>query len=158
MDKINTELLNVLEDNGRITHEELGKRLNLSRPAIHDRVHKLEKEKFIQGYRCIIDWKKLGQAIKAFIYIRTSGVECKQVSHRFAQLSVPNVVIEECHRLAGEWCFALKARGKTPEDIANLIDIIRQVPGTIETSTTFILSTVKENGICDCKTNDSKED
>lgn len=149
MDSTNLDILRLLEENGRSTHEDIAKQLHLSRPAIHERVHKLEKENIIKGYRGIINWKKLGQSIKAFIYIKTSGVDCKEIASRYAELQVENVVIEECHRLAGEWCIALKVRSKTPDDIANLIDTLRSIPGTIETTTTFILSTVLENGVKD---------
>lgn len=145
MDNMNISLLIQLEKNGRSTHEELSKKLKLSRPAVHERVGKLESSKHIKGYRAIVDWKKLGQPIKAYIYIKTCG-SCKKVAMDMSKISVDETTIEECHRMAGEWCIAIKIRTSTPQHIVELLDRIREHEGVTETYTSFVLETVFENG------------
>lgn len=147
MDEINMRILSLLEENGRITHEEIAKRLHLSRPAIHDRVHKLERDGFIRGYRAVVDWTKLGQTVKAFVYIKTQGVDCQNTAVKLSSMKIDNIVIEECHRLAGPWCYSLKIRSQAPKDITKFIDTAREIPGIIETNTIFVLTTVSENGV-----------
>ncbi|HBC31813.1 MAG TPA: Lrp/AsnC family transcriptional regulator, partial [Clostridiales bacterium] len=56
MDFLDMQIIKSIEKEGRISHEELSKRLNLSRPAIHNRVAKLEDQGIITGYKAIIDW------------------------------------------------------------------------------------------------------
>ena len=58
MDEIDVKILKLLEFNGRMSHEEISKRLNLSRPAIHQRISKLEQNNIIKGYRTDINWSK----------------------------------------------------------------------------------------------------
>lgn len=58
MDDIDIKILNILENNGRMSHEEISKMLNMSRPAVHQRVSKLEKSGIIKGYNAVIDWSK----------------------------------------------------------------------------------------------------
>ena len=145
MDNTYIEMMRLLEKNGRSTHEELSKKLKLSRPAVHERVGKLESGKYIKGYKAVIDWQKLGQAIKAYIYVKTCG-SCKNVALTIANLSLKDTYIEECHRMAGEWCIVAKIRTSTPQHIVKLIDRIKEIEGVTETYTSFVLETVSEDG------------
>jgi two-component system response regulator YesN len=70
MDNIDVEILKNLRCSGRISHEELSKKLNISRPAIHQRGNKMEREGVIEGYITVINWEKLDKTIKAFVNIK----------------------------------------------------------------------------------------
>ena len=70
MDSLDMQIIKNIEKEGRISHEELSKRLNLSRPAIHNRVTKLEEQGIITGYKATIDWSKLGFTTYAIISLR----------------------------------------------------------------------------------------
>lgn len=147
MDNIDKSIIKTLEDNGRISHEEISKSLHISRPAIHQRVNKLESDGVIKGYKAIIDWEKLGEPIKALLYVKVNCENFKDVINKILSLQVNNVFIEECHRLSGEWCIVLKIRVVTPMDISRFIDNLWKIEGIKETSTTLVLSTILENGI-----------
>lgn len=147
MDDIDIKIIKLLEENGRLSHEEMSKLLHISRPAVHQRVGKLEKSGIIKGYRCIVDWSKLEQKIKALIFVKVRCQNFRQIVARVVDMQVPGVHILECQRLAGEWCMLLKVRVSAPEDITGLIDEMVKIPEIKETSTTFILSTIYENGI-----------
>lgn len=147
MDNIDKSIIKTLEDNGRISHEEISKSLHISRPAIHQRVNKLETDGVIKGYKAIIDWEKLGEPIKALLYIKINCENFQDVINKILSLQVNNVFIEECHRLSGEWCIVLKIRVVTPMDISRFIDNLWKIEGIKETSTTLVLSTILENGI-----------
>ncbi|MGN5824190.1 Lrp/AsnC family transcriptional regulator, partial [Pseudomonas aeruginosa] len=60
MDKYDRALLAALIDNGRLTFAELARRINLSPPAVADRVAKLEAEGVITGYHASVNLAKLG--------------------------------------------------------------------------------------------------
>jgi len=147
MDNIDSEILKNLKINGRMSHEELGRRLNISRTAIHQRVGKLQAEMIIKGYTALINWEKLGQNVKAFVNIKVAPSNFQETIKNIVQIEVPNVTIEDCYRLSGEWCISLKVRACTPKDISNLIDAFIKINGITETSTTFSLSTIMENGV-----------
>ena len=147
MDNTDIRILKLLEENGRITHEDISKHLHLSRPAVHKRIIKLEEKGIIRGYRGVVNWDKLGQSIRVLVSIKFHHYNLQETLKQILEIQVPNVTIEEGHRLAGEWCMVLKVRATSPDDIKNLIDEMYRIQGVKETSTTFVLSTICENGI-----------
>ncbi len=142
MDEIDIQILKILQDDGRASHEEIGRRLNLSRPTIHQRVKKLEAAGVIKKYRAMIDRRKLGQAINVFILVK--GIQCKEAAGKIMAIKIPDTNVEECHMIAGEWCMLIRVRADTPQSIAAFLDALQVVVGVAETNTMFILSTIYE--------------
>lgn len=149
MDSLDTEILKNLRCNGRISHEELSKKLSISRPSIHQRVSKLEREEVIKGYITLINWEKLDKIVIAFVNIKIVPSDFQNAVNSIVKSEVENVIVEDCYRLSGEWCIALKVRANSPKDISRLIDALSKINGVKETSTTFVLSTIMESGISD---------
>ncbi|MBW4082760.1 Lrp/AsnC family transcriptional regulator [Paenibacillus sp. S150] len=147
MDELDIKILKLLEENGRLPHEEIGKLLHISRPSVHQRVGKLEKSGVIKGYRGIVDWSKLDQKIKVMISVKVVSQGFKEAAGKIISIQIPGVSIIECQRLAGEWCMLLKVRVASPDQLTLLLDEILRIPDIKETSTTFILSTMYEDGI-----------
>ncbi|SHJ67921.1 Lrp/AsnC family transcriptional regulator, leucine-responsive regulatory protein [Geosporobacter subterraneus DSM 17957] len=148
MDAIDKKILELLKERGRITHEEISKILHISRPAIHQRISKLEDRGIIRGYTAQIHWKDLGYQIKVLIFIKFHPHGFGRIAEQIMKIQIPNAIIEDFYRLAGEWCAVIKVRAHTPDDITVLIDEICKLQGIRETSTTFILSTLMENEDC----------
>ncbi len=146
MDKVDFQIIKLLEENGRMTHEDIGKELHISRPSVHQRVSKMENSGVLKGYRSIVDWNKLDQKIKAIIFIKIKCSDFREIASKIITLEIPGVKILEAQRLAGEWCIMLKVRVADPRDITLMIDEIVKYPEVQETSTTFILSTILEDG------------
>lgn len=142
MDCVDMEIIRLLEQNGRTSHEEIAKVLHLSRPAIHKRVENLEREGIITGYQALINWRKVKPCIRCLIFLKINGGYFAQIANEIANMDIPGVVIEECHRLAGEWCVLIKTRISTPEDTTKILDRVWQFGGVIETTTTFVIETV----------------
>lgn len=147
MDELDINILKLLEENGRLSHEEIGKLLHISRPSVHQRVAKLEKNGVIKGYRGIVDWGKLDQKIKVLVSVKVVSQGFQEAAGKIIRIQIPGVNIIECQRMAGEWCMLLKVRVTSPEVLTLLLDEILRIPDIKETSTTFILSTIYEDGM-----------
>ncbi|OKP96098.1 Lrp/AsnC family transcriptional regulator [Paenibacillus sp. P46E] len=147
MDELDIKILKLLEESGRMSHEEISKLLHISRPSVHQRVGKLEKSGVIKGYRGIVDWSKLDQKIKVMISVKVVSQSFREAAGQIISIQIPGVSIIECQRMAGEWCMLLKVRVTSPEQLTLLLDEILRIPDIKETSTTFILSTIYEDGI-----------
>lgn len=147
MDELDIKILKLLEENGRLSHEEIGRLLHISRPTVHQRVSKLEKNGVIKGYRGIVDWGKLDQKIKVMISVKVVSQSFREAADQIIGIQIPGVSILECQRMAGEWCMLLKVRVASPEQLTLLLDEILRIPDIKETSTTFILSTIYEDGM-----------
>lgn len=101
----------------------------------------------IKGYKSIIDWAELGEGTRAYIYVKVNMSNFKEDIKQYINIVVPNVVIEECQRIHGDWCMVIRIRARSTTDITNFIDQLWKVKSTMDTSATFILSTIIEDGI-----------
>jgi len=141
LDEIDLALIEELRRNGRITHEELSRRVTLSRPAVVQRVKRLHDIGAIRGYTVVPDWELLGLPILAFIRVRTSA-HCRREAERIIEMSDSSVVVEECHRTTGEWCLLVKVRAKSSSALETLLDRMREDDSVQATMTTLALSTL----------------
>lgn len=107
----------------------------------------MEKNDIIRGYRGIINWNELNEKIKAIIFVKMKCNNFKDVETDIIALKVHGVTILEAQRLAGEWCMMIKVRVSEPQDITRLIDEMVKIPEVQETTTTFILTTLLEDGL-----------
>ncbi|WNS43060.1 Lrp/AsnC family transcriptional regulator [Paenibacillus sp. MMS20-IR301] len=147
MDELDNKILKLLEGNGRLSHEEISRLLHISRPSVHQRVGKLERSGVIKGYKGIVDWGKLDQKIKVMISVKVVSQSFREAADQIIRIQIPGVSILECQRMAGEWCMLLKVRVTSPEELTLLLDEMLRIPDVKETTTTFILSTIYEDGI-----------
>lgn len=73
LDDLDWDILDVLQQEGRIGFRELGRRVGLSAPAAAARVRKLEKSGIIAGYKAVIDPQRMGLRVEAFVQLAVSG-------------------------------------------------------------------------------------
>ncbi|MGE5630922.1 MAG: Lrp/AsnC family transcriptional regulator [Caulobacteraceae bacterium] len=140
MDDIDIKILELLELSGRISHEEISKRLNMSRPAIHQRISKLEQAGVIKGYDTIIDWSKAGQGIRAIVLIKVKTSNFDKLMEQVNNLKIKGLTIEKCYRITGQWCIMLQIRASVTDQITQLHDEMLKIEGMLETFTMLILS------------------
>lgn len=140
MDNIDKQILQILYKNGRMTHEEISKRLNMSRPAIHQRIVKLEQGGLIEGYRTKINWDKLGYNISAFVSLKVKTKDFNKLMKSILNMKCENVLIEECYRATGEWCVIIKIRVASTDNITKFHDELLKNESIIDTSTVLLLS------------------
>ena len=143
MDNLDRQIIDILLQNGRITHEEISKKLNMSRPAIHQRIAKLEQQGIIEGYRTKINWSRLGYNISAFVSLKVRAADFYRLMNDINNIKIENVIIEECHRATGSWCIILKVRTLTPDYITKFHDRLLKNESVIDTSTVLLLSSIE---------------
>ena len=73
LDDIDWEILDALQQEGRIGYRELGRRVGLSAPAVAARIRKMEAAGIIAGYKAVIDPERLGLRVQAFVQLSVSG-------------------------------------------------------------------------------------
>jgi len=148
LDATDREIVLLLQHNGRLSHEHIAQQVNLSRPAVHERIKRLEERGILRGYQAIVDWSALGLPITAFIWVRvsTDKIPCNDSGQEIMHLHCQNALLVECHRVTGRWCMLFKALVASPLALQHLIDRIRTLPQVQETMTTMVLSTLMEQG------------
>lgn len=142
LDPIDIKILSILQSHGRSHLAEIAKEVDLSPPAVMERVRKLEAHGVIKSYHALLDAKKVGKDITAFI-----GVLVGHQRHidDFASHMVRQPDVLECHRVTGEESFLLKVKTANTLSLERLLGEIRSVEGVTRTVTRLVLSTPKEN-------------
>ncbi|MBK4205216.1 Lrp/AsnC family transcriptional regulator [Bacillus subtilis] len=129
MDEIDGKLLELLQEDARITIIELSKKLNLSRPSVNDRLRRLQENDVIQGFTARVSAEAIGKGTIVIIQIGNLKIECR----RFEELIKEETDILECHRVTGTNSYFLKAAVATMKDLEALVD--RLIPyGQLNTS------------------------
>ena len=67
LDELDSTILRILQENGRISNAELAQRVSLSPPATHARVRRLVEQGYIRSYVALLDKEKLGYDMTCFI-------------------------------------------------------------------------------------------
>lgn len=140
MDKINREILDILQQNGRISFADLGKKVHLSAPAATERVKKLEDAGVITGYKASVNLERLGYPIEVMIQVKVFlGKEAL-----FIQLAKSRSEIIECFNVTGDKAFLLKVIVPTMTKLDTLLEEFSLIS---ETSTMVVLSQIVGNSV-----------
>jgi Lrp/AsnC family leucine-responsive transcriptional regulator len=118
LDSTNRRLLRELEQDARLSIAELGRRLNLSAPAVAERMQRLERAGVIRGYRAELDPKALGFPIAVVVRVRPASRQLQKIPEIARE--TPEVV--ECHRITGEDCFFLQVHLRSMDDLEEILD------------------------------------
>ena len=137
IDETDWKIIEELQENARVSFAELGRKINLSTPAVIERVKKLEDKQIISGYRAEINTAKIGLPITAFVRMSISGVDYSKI------IKVAETADEviECHRGTGGDSFILKVAVASVEHLQNIID--KLTPYGITTTSIILSSPVK---------------
>lgn len=141
MDKIDLQIVRMLQKDGRMSHEQISREIHLSRPAVHDRIRRLEQAGVIWGYEAQVDWAAIGLPLTALVWVRVTG-RSTEAGQQILALSSDEVVVEECMRVAGEWCLLVQTRTASAVALQDLLDQISNLPGVQNTMTTIALSSI----------------
>ena len=134
-DSRNVQLLEILAYNPRTTISELARRIDMSAPAVRERLARLEEAGVIRGYRIDIDPAAIGFPVTAFIRIRPAQGQSKKI----AEIVQAMPQVTECHRITGEDCYILKVHLESIGD-----DLDRTIDQLIvygQTTTSIVQST-----------------
>jgi Lrp/AsnC family leucine-responsive transcriptional regulator len=118
LDETNRRILKELQGEARLSMAELGRRVNLSPPAVADRVQRLERAGVIAGYQAVIDPRALGYAVAVVVRVAPDSGRLPKIPE-IAQ-ETPEVV--ECHRITGEDCFFLKLHLRSIDELEDVLD------------------------------------
>lgn len=141
LDDVDRKLLDVLQEQGRTRRNALAEMTGLSIPAISDRLKKLEDGGFITGYRAVLDPRKLGRDVTAFIGVTVDSPKNYKILLNHAR-DAEDVI--ECHAVTGEGTHLLKVRTKNTESLEKLLSRIQSWQGVVRTMTRVVLSSHKE--------------
>ena len=142
MDSIDIQILDLLKENGKVTASEISKAINLSIPAVSERIRKLKAANIIEQYTVKLNMKNMGYHLTTMIFVNIDTTEHIDI-FRKTIVSFPEVIA--CHHIAGEYDYLLKVVMADTNELENfLTNKLKTIKGVIKTNSLIILSTLKE--------------
>lgn len=135
MDKQDERILDILKGNARISFADLGRIIDLSPSAVRERMQKMEDAGIIKGYEAVLDTRKLGFELEAFMLFKVFPGQLKNVISLIKDFPE----IKEAHRITGSQNIHLKIVVKNQFHLQKLLDQL-MVYG--DTTTYLILSEI----------------
>ncbi|MDK2866327.1 MAG: Lrp/AsnC family transcriptional regulator, leucine-responsive regulatory protein [Clostridiales bacterium] len=143
MDAIDRDILEVMKMNGRATASEISRKVNLSVPAVSERIRKLEDGNIIEQYTIKVNREKMGFKLMSIIFVNIDQTENIE-NFRSAVLQMDEVL--ECHHLAGEYDFMLKVLLQDTAELEHFLsNRIKLIKGVKKSNTLIVLTTLKES-------------
>lgn len=145
LDPIDLQILDILQRSSDISNSELARRVNLSPPATHARIKRLEQEGYINRQVAILDQEKLGFDLLCFVFISTDIHHAEKLDILEKNLeAMPEVL--ECHCLTGEFDYLMKVANKNRGDLETFIRKLNKL-GISRIQTTLALREIKQSTI-----------
>jgi len=135
LDRISWKIIEELQQDGRLSWAELGRRVGLTTPAVAERVYRLEKVGVIRGFHADISLERLGMPILIFVRLSMAGPE--PLVRAFQEKAKKWQEVLECHRVTGSDSFIVKARVVSVVHLERLLDKLGHYGST---STATVLS------------------
>lgn len=143
MDVIDLKIIDALKENSRSTSSEISKKVNLSIPAVAERIRKLEDGNIIEKYTIKINREKINYKLLAFIFVnidKTGNIE------NFRKSIVQYNSVLECHHVAGEYDYLLKVLVEDTKSLEYFLsNTLKKIKGVLKSNTIIVLSSLKEN-------------
>ena len=148
MNDITKQILELLEDNARLTAGEIAVMLNMDAEIIKDAIRSLEQKKVILKYLTLVNYEKLGEEkVSALIEVRITpqrDVGFDGVAERVYRF--PEV--RSMRLMSGDYDLAVFVEGRSMKEISHFVSTkLSTIEGIISTATHFVLKTYKQDGV-----------
>ena len=146
IDKFDLAILYALQRDGRLSNAELANRVGLSAAPCWRRVRALDEGGYIVGYRAVLDRRKIGLGVLAFVRVdaeRNTGDATRQLEAAITRL--PEVI--SCHYISGTGTFELQVVAEDLDSFSRFaLQSLINLPNVKDLQTSFSLGEVKAAG------------
>ncbi len=143
LDKIDLQILRLMQQNARLTIKELGQEVNLSSTPVYERLKRLERDGYIKKYVALLDEEKLNQGFIVFC-----NVKLRQTSLQRAQEFVETIrqipQVTECYNISGRYDYLMKIHAANMKAYQELIlNVLGSIDSVASLESTFVMDEVK---------------
>ena len=140
-----TKLLQLLEEDCTLTHEQLAAMANMTVEEVEAAIKKYEEEKVILGYQAIVDWNTTDREdVTALIEVKVIP-QREEGFDRIAERIYQYDEVEALYLMSGAFDFTVIISGRTLREVASFVsDRLAPLEGVTSTATHFILKKYKE--------------
>ena len=143
MDDTDLEILTILQEKARVPNVEVARKVGMAPSAILERIRKLEKQGYIDGYEVRLNPKRFNRDLVAFITVQVGGLDDRTDDAAKVLAAIPEG--QEVHFVSGEDALLLKLRIADTQHLGRIIrEQISQMQFVKATRTAVALFTYKE--------------
>lgn len=149
MEKLQRDILDILEEDGRADAAEIAMMLGVGRETVEEEIRRLEKERVIVKYAAVVDRQKLSEDefVEALIEVKITP----QREFGYDDLARRIYRFEEVYGvylMAGRYDLSVRIRARSMKDISKFVwEKLAVIDGVTSTATTFIMRKYKESGV-----------
>jgi len=137
-------LLDLLQRDGNLTNLELAEKVSLSPSACLRRVRALEEAGVIRRYVAIVDPKRVGLGLMAFVNVKLEK-RGRTPADGFARAVKDWPEVLACHSLTGDMDYLLRVQVEHLDHFSRFVmDSLLKHPGVLDVKSSFVLEEVKE--------------
>ncbi len=141
MDSVDLRLLKILSENAHTSLHKMGREVGLSTSGVRRRIKQLEKTGVIKRYSAVVDPKKYGYDITAFVSVDADSQSLRELINSLARRHE----VCELHRTTGGHDLMIKVRTKDVDSLNKFVDNhIRSFDSVKSVRTTLAMDTIKE--------------
>ncbi len=142
LDDTDRKLLGILAVDASHSYAQLGALVNLSAPAVHERVKRLRRDGVIRATVAQLDGCKLGLSLLTFVLVETCGFAATRDLLTLSE----RPEVEEIHTVAGDGCVMIKIRARDTESLEAFLMDLQQFDGVRGVRSYIVLSSFLERG------------
>ncbi|WP_197981006.1 Lrp/AsnC family transcriptional regulator [Pantoea agglomerans] len=137
------KILEILQDDARVTNQVLAEKINISASPCWRKVRKLEEDNVIQGYRAVLDRKKIGLGVMVFIRVVIDS-HSEAEARKFEEEVTALEDVVACYSIGGDADFLLQVVASDLDSYADFaMSVVRRLPGIKEMQSMFVLKEIK---------------
>ena len=143
LDDKDRKILNLLQENARVSNADLADQINLSPSACLRRVRLLETNGVIDGYSTIINQASLGRPTNVFVVVTLQDQSEESLSTFETAVKKCSDVME-CYLMSGDADYLLRVVAADTSDFERVHKLLGQLPKLASTRSSFVLRSVSK--------------
>ena len=146
-DRVEKQILSLLQEHGRMSNVELAEQVGLSESPTFRRVRQLEDAEVISGYGALVDQRKLGLEVTAFVQVSMEK-QPDSATDAFHERVNAEPHIIECHAMSGSHDYLMKVVARNIDHFSELcMQRILKFPGVRHVESSFSLAEIKNSRV-----------
>jgi Lrp/AsnC family leucine-responsive transcriptional regulator len=144
LDETDRRILQLLQQDARMTVKDLASAVNLSATPVHERIKRLETSGVIRGYSAVVDRSKTGKSLMVICYVSLRE-HSRAAGTKFIKSIMSMEEVTECYNISGEFDFMLKVVAAGMDEYYDFhVNKLSQIENIGNLQSTFIMGVIKE--------------
>jgi Lrp/AsnC family transcriptional regulator, leucine-responsive regulatory protein len=144
LDEFDRKIIGALQEDARMPVAQVAERAALSATPVSRRIKRLEDEGVILGYQPVLDPRRLGFELDAYVLINLDGHSDDNIS-RFERAIHGNPYVIACHAVTGDMDYLVHVIARDVEHLSQItLKTLVRIPGVRDVKSIIVLETIKE--------------